>query len=127
MSIKFKTIAHKNPQDLIAAPKYYATKANNGELTLKSLSALIAQMSTVSKTDIIAVLSALTEVIPQQLEEGKVIRLSELGSFNVSLSSTPSDTPEEVTSSNVVKLKLLFRPSHELKRQVESFEVFKEG
>jgi len=125
MSIKIKALARKNPQDLTAPPKFYAKVVNQGETSLDNISATIAQMSTVSKTDVYAVLIALTEVIPQQLEDGKIIRLGKLGSFVVSLSSNPSDTEEEVTAGNVKKLRLNFRPSQELKRQVEAFPVHK--
>jgi len=125
MSIKVKAMARKNPQDLAAAPKFYAQAVSQGEVTLDQISAYIAQMSTVSKTDVYAVLMGLTEVIPQQLEDGKIVRVGNLGSFSVSLSSTPSDTIEAVTASNVEQLKLSFRPSQELKRKVEAFPVSK--
>lgn len=125
MSIKVKAMARKNPQDLTAAPKFYAQAVSQGEVTLDQISAYIAQMSTVSKTDVYAVLMGLTEVIPQQLEDGRIVRLGNLGSFSVSLSSSPSDTIEAVTAANVEQLKLSFRPSQELKRKVEGFPVTK--
>jgi len=111
MSIKVKAMARKNPQDLTAAPKFYAQVVSQGEVTLDQIAAYIAQMSTVSKTDVYAVLMGLTEVIPQQLEDGRIVRLGNLGSFSVSLSSLPSDTIEAVTAANVEQLKLSFRPS----------------
>jgi predicted histone-like DNA-binding protein len=125
MSIKVKAMARKNPQDLTAAPKFYAQVVSQGEVTLDQISAYIAQMSTVSKTDVYAVLMGLTEVIPQQLEDGRIVRSGNLGSFRVSLSSSPSDTIEAVTAANVEQLKLSFRPSQELKRKVEGFPVTK--
>ncbi len=125
MTIKIKALARKNPQDITAPPKYYATKVNQGEISLKKLSATIAQMSTVSKTDVYAVLMAFTEIIPPSLEEGKIVRLGDLGSFHISLKSTVSDSAEEVSASNVERLKLMFRPSFELKNQVEGFAVSK--
>ncbi|OFY48662.1 MAG: hypothetical protein A2W85_05745 [Bacteroidetes bacterium GWF2_41_31] len=125
MSIKVKAMARKNPQDLTAAPKFYAQVVSQGEVTLDQIAAYIAQMSTVSKTDVYAVLMGLTEVIPQQLEDGRIVRLGNLGSFSVSLSSLPSDTIEAVTAANVEQLKLSFRPSQELKRKVEAFPVSK--
>ncbi len=125
MSIKVKAIARKNPRDLTAPPKYYASKVNSGEVTLETISFHIAQMSTVSKTDVMAVLTALTEVIPKQLEYSKIIRLGKLGSFNIGVHSDPSDTIEEVSSSSVNRLKITFRPSIELNRDVVAFPVTK--
>jgi len=60
MAIKIKTIERKNPRDLDAPAKFYATTVNQGELSLDNLSKQIAMMSTVSKTDVFAVLMALT-------------------------------------------------------------------
>lgn len=125
MSIKIKALARKNPQDLTATPKFYAQIVNQGEISLDNIAATIAQMSTVSKTDVYAVLMGLTEVIPQQLEDGKIVRLGNLGSFSVSLSSKPSDSSEAVGAGNVEKLKLGFRPSQELKKKVEAFKITK--
>lgn len=82
-------------------------------------------MSTVSKTDVYAVLIALTEVIPAQLEDGKIIRLGEMGSFTVGLNSHPSDTEEDVSAADVIKLKIRYRPSVLLKRTVEAFPITK--
>ena len=125
MSVKIKALARINPQEPTAAKRYYAVAVNQGELTLNSLSKQIAMMSTVSKTDVYAVLMALTEVIPQALEDGKIVRLGNLGSFSTMVNSDSSATPEEVSSHNVKQIKLRFRPNQELKTQVENFPIEK--
>jgi len=125
MSIKIKAITRINPRQPEAANRFYATAVSQGEVTLNSLSKQIAMMSTVSKTDVYAVLMALTEVIPQALEEGKIVRLGSLGSLTVNVSSDSKATAEEVSSNNVKQLKLRYRPSAELKVQVENFPVEK--
>ena len=38
MTIQIKALARKNPRDIAAAPKYHATKVNQGEVSLKKLS-----------------------------------------------------------------------------------------
>ncbi len=125
MSIRIKAVAIRNPRDLTAPLKYYAKAVNTGEVSLDSMSTSIAQMSTVSKADVYAVLIALTEHMPRQLGDGKIIRLGSLGSFVVSVKSEPSDTARAVGASNVKKLKLNFSPSKELKRELEGFTVQK--
>ena len=125
ISIKIKAVALKNPQDPTAAPRYYAKPVNQGELSLDDLSKTIAKMSTVSMTDVYAVLIGLIESIPDELKQGKIVRLGKLGSFSISLSSDPSDNAEDVSINNVKKLRLNFRPSQELKRKVEAFPVAK--
>ncbi len=125
MSIKIKALSRINPQEPEAPRKFYAVAVNQGELTLNNLSKQIAMMSTVSKTDVYAVLMAFTEVVPQALEDGKIVRLGSLGSFSVMVSSDAMPTAEEVSSNNVKQLKMRFRPSLELKTQVETFPIEK--
>ena len=43
MSIKFKVLPKKNPQDITAPEKYYATSIANGETTLESLAEMVCQ------------------------------------------------------------------------------------
>lgn len=82
-------------------------------------------MSTVSKTDVYAVLMALVELVPQQLSQGKIVQLGKLGSFSVGVNSTPAETAEKLSSANVKRIKLNFRPAKELKKEVENFAVQK--
>jgi hypothetical protein len=51
MSIKFKILPKKNPQDITAPEKYYATSIANGETTLESLAEMIAYQCTLTDTD----------------------------------------------------------------------------
>lgn len=46
MSIKFKILPKKNPQDITAPEKYYATSVANGETSLESLAEMIAYQCT---------------------------------------------------------------------------------
>ena len=125
MPIEINVVERKNPQDLSQPAKFYASTQSRGFIDLNGLSKQLAMMSTVSKGDVYAVLVSLTEVIPQYLEDGKIVKLGSLGSFRIALTSKPSDTAEEVTTANVKQLRLRYRPTNELKAQVESFPVIK--
>ena len=125
MPIKIYVIERRNPLDPEAPSKFYASTKNQGDVSLNTLSKQIALMSTVSKTDVYAVLMALTEVVPSILEEGKIVRLGSLGSFRLTVSSEASLTAEEVSTHNVKQIKLRFSPSHELKKEVEGFPLEK--
>lgn len=125
MSIKIKSLARINPRDMAAPKKFYATAVNQGDLSLKNLSKQIALMSTVSRTDVYAVLMAFIEVVPAALEDGKIVRLGSLGTLRVVVSSESADTAEEVSSHSVKQLKLRYRPSAELKTQIKAFPIEK--
>ena len=59
MSIKFKIMERANPRDPQAAKKFYAIASSDGEVTLRQLAERIAEISTVSSIDTLAVLESL--------------------------------------------------------------------
>ncbi|MFC0875866.1 HU family DNA-binding protein [Saccharicrinis sp. FJH2] len=127
MSVKYHVIQRGNPLDQAAPKKFFASFSSNGEITLKRLSERIAQISTVSRTDTLAVLTALLEVVPQELTEGQTVRLGDLGSFSINISSEGSDTADKVTAANIRGAKVVFRPGKELKDAMKTIQYEKEA
>lgn len=58
MALNYSVSLRPNPLDKDAAPKAYATAQINGELTLKQLSKRVSSQTTVSRADVVAVLTA---------------------------------------------------------------------
>jgi nucleoid DNA-binding protein len=52
------------------------------------------------------------------LEQGQIIGLGNLGSFQVSLIGTPSKSREEVTNKKVKSVSLIFRPGPRFKKML---------
>ena len=68
MPVKYNVVERKNLLDKTATPKFYASAKADGEISLKALAKEIAQNSTtVSDTDVLAVLNDLTEVLVRHL------------------------------------------------------------
>jgi len=82
-------------------------------------------MTTVCRTDVSAVLTALTERIPIEIGKGNIIRLDDFGSFGVSVQCHPAETAEEFNTHYVKSVNLQFRPSVELKRAMKSLTLVK--
>ena len=61
MALNYSVSLRPNPLDKDAAPKAYATAQINGELTLKQLSKRVSSQTTVSRADVVAVLTATVE------------------------------------------------------------------
>lgn len=88
MAVKYNVIERKNLLKPTEAPKFYASAKANGEVSFKSLAKEIASAgSTVSDTDVLAVLNDLTKVLVKHLAEGKVVKLGDFGNLQVSLKS----------------------------------------
>lgn len=119
MPIKFKAIQRKNPQDMAAPQKWYAVAVGDGETTLNDLATYAMETSTVTKADILAVLEATLTKISQDLSNGKIVRVGEYFTLQMSLSSESSDAENEVTASKIKSSRVNFRPGNMLKSMMK--------
>ncbi|MDZ7606090.1 MAG: HU family DNA-binding protein [Cyclobacteriaceae bacterium] len=126
MPIKFKVIERGQPGvPGGGAKKFYASANVTGEKTLNLLTKDIEKMSTVNGADIRAVLYALVDVMKDALAEGQVVRLGELGSLRVSISSEGKEKAEEVKASVIEGAKVIFTPGKDLKTMLETLSYQK--
>ncbi len=115
MSIKFNVLEIANPADPAAPKKFYARPISRGEVTLEDLSEDISHASSVNESDVYAVLQSLVREIPRNIARGDIVRLGNLGSFRLGSNSTGSNTADEVTSTNIVRTRLLFHPGAKIR------------
>ncbi len=115
MSVKYKVLPRKNPQDLFAPEKFYAAAIADGETDLDKLAEQISYQCTVTESDCYAVLLSLERNIISELEQGRIVKLGRLGNFQIGVSSEGKDTAAEVTSGAIVKTRILFRPGKRLR------------
>ena len=87
MALNYSVSLRPNPLDKDAAPKAYATSQINGELTLKPLSKRVSSQTTVSRADVVAVLTATVDNLLEALTEGKQVDFGELGKFRLQIAS----------------------------------------
>ncbi|CEN40364.1 HU family DNA-binding protein [Capnocytophaga cynodegmi] len=127
MPIKYKVIQRVQPGVSGGGDKkYYATNTISGEKTLVDLTKEIEKISTVSGADIRAVLYALVDVMQSSLADGNAVRLGELGSLRVSISSEGKATEKEVTAASIRGAKVIFTPGKDLKKMLDTLEFQKE-
>ncbi len=115
MSVKYKVLPRKNPQDLLAPEKFYAAAIADGEVDLDKLAEQISYQCTVTESDCYAVLLSLERNIISELEQGRIVKLGRLGNFQIGLSSEGKETSEEVSVSAIKKARILFRPGKRLR------------
>lgn len=109
--MKFKAIQKAQPGVSGGGDKkYYANPVYTGEITLDQLTEKIEKISTVSGADIRAVLYALVDVIPSELANSQIVRVGDLGSFRISLSSEGKEKEEDITANSIKSTKILFTP-----------------
>ena len=125
MAIKFKAIEKAQPGVAGGGQKkFYASAQSNGDLTLAGLTRLIEKSSTVSGADIRAVLYAMVEAMEGALENGQIVRMGDLGSLRVSLSSNGEATADAVKASSVNNARVIFTPGKGIRKMLSdlSFE-----
>jgi predicted histone-like DNA-binding protein len=127
MSIKYKTIARKNLQKPADPVKYYAIASASGKTDIDKLSQLIANNSTVSRTDVYAVIMGLLETVTEELAEGNTVSLGKLGSFTVNVKSDGVETAEAVTAATIKGAKIVYRPGTELKNMLKTLKFEKKA
>ena len=103
-----------NPRDKEAAPKFYGHVQASGDINLREMAERIQQTCTVHKSDVFAVLVALEDVITDALKSGEIVRLGDLGTLQIGISSKGAATEEDYSESLITKARINFRPGSAL-------------
>lgn len=126
MAVKYKVIERGQPGVVGGGDKkFYANATSSGELTLEKLTKRIEQTSTVGGADIRAVLYSLVQIMTDGLEEGSIVRLGDLGSLRIGISSNGEASAEAVNAQSITGAKCIFTPGKELKRMLQNLEYEK--
>lgn len=125
MSILINAVQKINPQKREDPAKYYAIAKSRGEVNFRDLAKEIAEITTVSVPDAVAVLESLVMIIPRHIEKGEIVRLGELGSLRITVKSEGSETANEVNASKIKKATYQFTPGAELQQTLKVLKYSK--
>ena len=125
MSITITHIGKTNPTDTSLPMLYYPRAIKSGEIDLEKLSEQIAYGSSLAQADCYAVIISLVATVSQELSDGKIVRLGQLGAFQISVKGTASPTPQTVTSKSVTSASILFRPGKKFKAMLKDLTFIK--
>ena len=115
MAVKYNVIQKAYPGDPTGPKKFYANSIADGEVSLRNFSKEIAQTSSISESDVYATLIDLAKMLSKHLSDGKIVRLGDFGSFQISISSEGMDVMNKVNSASIKSAKILFRPGLDLR------------
>jgi len=122
--IKISTTERVNLQAPEEPRKHYGVTQSAGEIGLMDLAKKISKSTTIGVPDVYAVIMALLIDIPENLLEGKIVKLGEFGTFRVTVSSDGADSAEEYSTTLIKKANLNFRPGKAINDALSS-AVFK--
>ena len=109
-NVTYSVSPRVNPSEKSAPPRYYGHVQANGDISIREMSERIQATCTVTKADVYAVLVALEDVIIDALRNGEIVRLLDLGTLQVGISSKGAMTEEEYDESLITKTRINFRP-----------------
>ena len=109
-NVTYSVVPRVNPRSKEDPPKYYAQAQASGDVSLREMSERIQSTCTVTKADVFAVLVAMEDVIIDALKAGEIVRMGDLGTFQIGLSGKGSLTEEEYDGSLIQKARINFRP-----------------
>ena len=120
--INYKLKELVDPRDAAAPRTFHPVKQKQETLTLRDFAKRISRESTVSSMDAMAVLEGLLQIIPDEITQGKIIKLGDFGTFRSTISSETSATAEEFHVSKIKGLNVRFRPSKEFTKQLANID-----
>ena len=126
MAVNYVVVPRGNPSKPQDPKKFYAQAKSSGELTFRKLSKEIAEGSTtVSDTDVLAVLNDLVKILRRHLNNGEIVRFGDFGSFQITISSEGAEETDKFHSSLIKKPKVTFRPGVDLKEMLNNLKYEK--
>ena len=125
MAIHYVMTQRVNPRDLTAPRKFYAVAKSSGEESVRQLSTEISKRNGLSTADVFAVLESFIDLIPERIADGKIVRLGDFGSFNLTISSEGTDKAEDFNSSLIKSNSLNFRPGKLVQKVLNDVEYKK--
>lgn len=112
-------VPKKNTLALPPETKYYPCAIHQDEDDLDSLSDIVASQSSFSKADCYGVIIGLTKAIGDSLSEGRIVRIDNLGTFQITLKGLPADSPDDLGKANIKEANIVYKPSRKMKQTLK--------
>ena len=109
MSIRFKTYQCKLKNSK-ANGKWFGRAMSMGTVNTRTLAEEISHSTTVTRSDVAAVLIELFNAMSRHLLNSQTVVLDEIGSFRVAFKSVPADTEKDFTANNIKSYHIVYRP-----------------
>ena len=116
-----------NPLDKQKAKKWYAAVRHSGRATIDTLKNIISGRSSLSRGDVASVIDNLIDVIVMQLRNGRIVELGDLGTLHISVRSKGADKKTDLTSANISRAYIRYRPGEILKESLSSLSFMRLG
>lgn len=109
MSIRYRILQNKITGSKTYG-KWYGRAVSMGTVSTRTLAEEISHSTTVTRSDVAAVLIELFNVMKAHLLNSQTVELDDIGSFKVGFSSTGVDKEADFTANNIKSYRIIYRP-----------------
>ena len=124
-TVNYTVVPKINPRDRESEPKFYGNVKSSGDINIREMAERIQQSCTVTKADVHAVLVALEDVISESLQKGEIVRLMDIGTLRVGISTKGALKEEDFNDSLIKKARIIFRPGSVLQEAIAGMNFTK--
>ena len=114
--IPYKVIPRKSPKD--RSIKYYGVQ-HTRQMSEQDFVERIVQKNTVTRADVLAVISSIREELVYSIRNGNSVTLPEIGTFGFTIKTRGAETKAKFVADNIKSLLVRFKPSSKLKYDVQ--------
>ena len=115
MAHLYKLVQNNNEHMQAAYQKWYARPVYTGTLDLNGIAELIQRNSTAKKSDALAVLTEMVEVISDALKSSQRVKIDGFGTFKVGMASKGVSSVKDFTiTENLKGVHVLFQPEEDV-------------
>lgn len=107
--IRYRTVQNKNSKSS-SYGKWYARAVMTDTTNLDTLAERIQRNCSVKKSDVLAVLTEMKEVMQDELQSSHRVKLDGFGSFKIGLITTSAASAEKFSTDNIVGMRVIFQP-----------------
>lgn len=119
MAILVKPIKRLNPNKREDPPKWYVTQMTTAQVNETQVAMDLADETTLNPSEAMMAIRQLRKILLRRLLGGESVKLGNWGSFSITISSTPSETMEEVSTHNIKSVNLNFQPDEAFKTDLQ--------
>lgn len=125
---KYKLIQKNNPQDKSAKKKWYAVAIGNDSQDVKTMTRAATENTTTAPIEMEASLDLLGKYAMQQLLQGHIVKVGDLGTLRISFKSEGVEDITQFNAGSMIKEpRIVFTPSKTLREGVIQNLKFQNG
>ncbi len=125
---KYKLVQKTNPRNPSAPKKWYATAISEKAQDIKAMTRAATENTSTAPIEMEAALDLLGKYAVQQLQQGHIVKVGNLGTLRITFKSDGSESIEEFNAGTMImNPRVVFTPSQDFRKAVLNGLQFQNG